>query len=847
MSARKTHFGGPALGNAMSASGSTSIRIKLAVAFGTALALIVAVGLVGLMELQSVNSVTKEFKEVWLPRIEILGEIKRWTAEHRLLATRRTQTTNFRHLAAIAQGMDEATKHLRAAEQSYVRSEVSVSERQLLSEFLALWKDYEETLLLVSQRLEGGEISLAFQEFNSVSLTAFDRATAKLDELIGVSKVRSAIAAVRAQEVYDLAILLTIAVIVTAALFAGGAIFWASHRVSAPLLDVSAAMRRLAMGDYSVEVKDDRKRTDEIGVLISSVAGYRNSLIRSRALADQAELERERLDAAVSNMPIGLCMFDSMQRLIISNKRYAEIYGLPPELTRPGTDLREILEDRIRAGIFNASDPERVLQSLLKRAAGEKSSLNLIELSDGRTLSVVHQPMAGGGWVATHEDITDRRQAEARIRHMARHDALTNLPNRVLFKERLEEALKRVPRGESVAVLSLDLDNFKSVNDTLGHPIGDALLESVAERLRVSVRENDTIARLGGDEFAVVQVGSEQPAGATALAQRVIDALSTPYDIEGHQVVIGTSIGIAVAPLDGSDADELQKNGDMALYRAKSEGRGTYRFFETEMDARMQSRRALELDLRKALMADEFELHYQPVLDLKTNEICSLEALIRWQHPTRGIVAPGDFIPLAEDMGLIVPIGEWVLRRACLDAMSWPGNVRVAVNLSPVQFKSKRLLESVVSALAMSKLPANRLELEITEGVLLVEHASTLATLHQLRALGAHIAMDDFGTGYSSLSYLRSFPFDKIKIDRSFISNITTEQNSVAIVRAVTGLSASLGMATTAEGVETREQLERVRAEGCTEVQGFLLSAAKPADEILAILEASAKRTDVAA
>jgi diguanylate cyclase (GGDEF)-like protein len=831
----------------MSASGSTSIRTKLAITFGTALALIVAVGLVGLMELQAVNNVTKEFKEVLLPRIELLGEIKRLTVEHRLLATRRTQTTNFRYLATISQGMEQAIKGLHAAEQAYVSSKISEEERQLFSEFLALWKDYEDTLRLVYQRIEGGEISLAFQEFNTVSLASFDRAASKLNELIGLSKVRSAVAAVRAQEVYDLAILLTIAVILAAALFAGGAIFWTSRRVSAPLLDVSAAMQRLALGDYSVEVKDDHKRKDEIGVLISAVAGYRNSLIRSRALADQAELERERLDAAVSNMPIGLCMFDSNRQLIISNRRYADIYGLPAELTTPGTGLREILEDRVRAGIFTIADPDRIMETLLKQVTGEKPSLNLVELKDGRTLSIVHQPMAGGGWVATHEDVTDRRQAEARIRHMARHDALTDLPNRILFKERLEEALKRMPRGDSVAVLCLDLDHFKSVNDTLGHPIGDALLESVAERLRASVRENDTVARLGGDEFALAQVGAEQPGGATVLAHRVIEALSTPYDIEGHQVVIGASVGIAVAPSDGSDADTLQKNGDMALYRAKSEGRGTYRFFEMEMDARMQARRALELDLRKAVMQNEFDVHYQPLVDLHTNEISTLEGLLRWHHPTRGLVPPMEFIPLAEEIGLIVPIGEWVLRRACLDAMTWPGDVRVAVNISPIQFKSKRLLESVVSALALSKLPATRLELEITEGVLLMEHASTLATLHQLRALGVRIAMDDFGTGYSSLSYLRSFPFDKIKIDRSFINNITTEQNSVAIVRAVIGLSASLGMATTAEGVETREQLDRVRAEGCTEVQGFLLSAAKPADQILAILEASAKRIEVAA
>jgi diguanylate cyclase (GGDEF)-like protein len=444
--------------------------------------------------------------------------------------------------------------------------------------------------------------------------------------------------------------------------------------------------------------------------------------------------------------------------------------------------------------------------------------------------------MPDGGWVAIHEDVTERHRTEARIAHMARHDALTDLPNRIELEDRIQAALLRTQKGEQAAILSLDLDRFKQVNDTLGHPIGDALLKLVAERLRHVVREEDTVARMGGDEFAIVQLGAFQPGGATNLAQRLIDAISAPYEIDGQQIVIGTSVGIAVAPTDGDAAPALLKSADVALYRAKTDGRGRYRFFEPGMDAAMQSRRTLELDLRAALVNGEFELHYQPVVSIATQQVTGFEALLRWRHPERGLVSPGNFIPLAEEIGLIGPIGEWALRQACGDAATWPDDITVAVNLSPAQFKSARLSESVMLALASSGLSPHRLELEITEGVLLVEHETTLAVLHQLRTLGVRIAMDDFGTGYSSLSYLRSFPFDKIKIDRSFIQNMAQDESSSAIVRAVVGLSATLGMATTAEGVETAEQLDGVRAEGCTEVQGFYFSAAKPASEVAAMI-----------
>jgi diguanylate cyclase (GGDEF)-like protein len=398
-------------------------------------------------------------------------------------------------------------------------------------------------------------------------------------------------------------------------------------------------------------------------------------------------------------------------------------------------------------------------------------------------------------------------------------------------------------------VLCLDLDHFKAVNDTLGHPVGDALLRTVGERLRSVLRETDTVARLGGDEFAVLQGagGDPQPQAASALAKRVVDLVGRPYALEGHLVNVGASVGVALAPADGEDADALLKAADLALYRAKEEGRGTWRFFEPGMDARMRARRALELDLRKALALREFELAYQPQLDLGSDRVAGFEALLRWQHPERGLIPPAEFVPLAEEIGLIAPIGEWVLRTACREAAGWPEGVGVAVNLSPAQFKSHHLVPAVRAALAASGLPGRRLELEITEGVLLQDNEANLATLRELRALGVRVAMDDFGTGYSSLSYLRSFPFDKIKIDRSFVSGLATDPESAAIVRAIAGLGASLGMATTAEGVETAEQMRRIRAEGCLQVQGYLVSRPVPAAEVAALIARSGPAGPVAA
>ena len=580
------------------------------------------------------------------------------------------------------------------------------------------------------------------------------------------------------------------------------------------------------------EADRDRRRTDRsMSLMIEEIDRVQRNLeetvvARTRELrAREAELEAQnmRFDAALSNMSQGLVMFDADARLVICNQRFLAMYRLDSAGIAPGDTLHHIVAQRIANGTFGG-DSECFIANIRASVKAGQQSTHFFELDDGRTIAVVRQPMPGGGWVSTHEDITEMRQAEMKIAHLARHDPLTDLPNRLLLRERLTEALGKVERGERLALHHLDLDLFKNVNDALGHPVGDELLRAVAARLRGCVGEQDTISRVGGDEFVLIQAGIAGGTDAEHLARRIADALRAPYELAGQKIMIDASIGIALAPADGTEADELLKNADMALYGAKANGRGVYRFFEPAMDARMKERRALELALRKAFDQGEFELHYQPVLNLEKREVSCCEALIRWRHPERGIISPADFIPVAEEIGLITALGEWVIRRACDDAAKWPNDVCVAVNLSPTQLGSPGLLPAVLGALAASQLPPHRLELEITEAVLMQNSEVNLRTLHQLRALGIRISMDDFGTGYSSLSYLRSFPFDKIKIDRCFIKGLGEHSESDVIVRAVAGLAENLGMTTTAEGVETRQQLDRVRHLGCTDVQGFFYS-----------------------
>jgi len=566
-----------------------------------------------------------------------------------------------------------------------------------------------------------------------------------------------------------------------------------------------------------------------------------------REQEERLRIRNLQFDTAINNMSQGLCFFDAAHRLIVCNDRYVGMYDLPRDRVGPGITLAEIVDMRFEAGSFPAMSREEYLHWRTNVAVSHEPTDSIVELQNGKTFKIRHRPMPDGGWVATHEDITEQRQSEVKIEYMAHHDALTDLANRVLLNERLEQALgRRIHREEFVAVHHLDLDQFKAVNDTFGHPAGDKLLKIVADRLRGLVRETDTIARMGGDEFVIVQAPISDPADATSLAQRVIEVIGEPFDIDGHQAMIGASIGIAVGPNDGLRPDRLLRNADLALYRAKGDGRGTFRFFEAAMDLQMQTRRIMEQDLRKALQAGEFELYYQPVVNLARNAISGFEALIRWNHPVKGLISPASFIPLAEEIGFIVPIGEWVIRQACTTAAQWPGDLHVAVNISAAQFRSPGLMQVIVGALAASGLPPTRLEIEITETVLLQNRETTLAVLHQLRALGVRIAMDDFGTGYSSLTYLQCFPFDKIKIDRSFVKDIAKNAGSLNIVRAVAAMANGMGMTATAEGVETAEQLETITSEGCTEMQGFLFSKPLPLAEIERLFLSQARKAQQA-
>jgi diguanylate cyclase (GGDEF)-like protein len=552
-----------------------------------------------------------------------------------------------------------------------------------------------------------------------------------------------------------------------------------------------------------------------------------------RLSEQRLRLEKQRLDTAVNNMTQGLLLFDSSQRLVICNQRYIDMYGLSAKALKPGATFREVIAHRKATGSF-VGDVDLYVSRVLRDIEARQTMT--IETPDGRSVQVVNEPLADGGWVATHEDITERTLAEQRITHLALYDALTDLPNRALFHERLKTELANIAPGEQLAVHYIDIDEFKSVNDSLGHLIGDELLKSVAATLSRCVDASDFVARLGGDEFAIVQTKVRSTADVTELVKRVFDAIREPFECLGHQLSTDASIGIALAPEHGLDLDQILKNADLAMYAAKAAGRRTYRFFEPDMDAQVKARRKLELDLRQAIADEALEVYYQPCVSLADNAITGCEALVRWRHPERGMISPAEFIPIAEETGLINQLGEWVLTTACAEATKWPDDIRLAVNVSPVQFRSDTLALKIVAALAESGLPASRLELEITEAVLIRDDDAALAILHQLRGIGVRIALDDFGTGYSSLSYLQRFPFDKIKIDRCFVTDIAEANGSSGIVRAVVNIAAERHMTTTAEGVETREQQELLRALGCSEMQGYLFSRPKPAAEIRQML-----------
>jgi diguanylate cyclase (GGDEF)-like protein len=715
------------------------------------------------------------------------------------------------HLLAIRNGLDAFL----------ARSDLTDHEREILTGIPGKWGKYAAA---VNDTLEVGHIDAPMgtmllnatdddfqrfaQDLHKVASQAGEQTRFAAIELVETARANRNLLAVGAVAGTLLSIFITLLV---------------GRSIVEPVKAITRAMKEVSTGNIDFELGYSN-RHDEIGQMVQAIDRFRQQL----------QTQNTRLDAALNNMSQGLCMFDAQKRVIICNERYATMYGMSPDDIPSGTALRHIVEWRIANGIYSGADPEAYLAAKLAPVL-EPSSI-VQEFSGDRAILISNQPMLGGGWVTTHEDISERRRAEKRIAHMAHHDALTDLPNRVLFYERLEQALARVHRGERIAVMCLDLDLFKCVNDTCGHAVGDALLKAVADRLRACARPHDTVARLGGDEFAIIQTRVERRCDVEALARLVRESIATPYNLDSQQVVIDTSIGIAIAPENGTGPDELMQNADIAAYAAKANGRGSYRFFDPTMEASAKARRALEPDLRRALMKGAFELYFQPFLKLDDETICGFEALLRWHHPTRGLIGPAEFIPLAEEIGLIGPIGEWVIRTACIEAARWPDHIGVSVNVSPAQLIGNKLVPAVVNALAASGLPAHRLELEVTESVLMHDTTGAFKTLHQLRAFGVRFSLDDFGTGYSSLSYLRSFPFDKIKIDRSFIADMSTKVDSVAIVRAVAGLASSLKMATAAEGVETPEQLELAKELGCTQVQGYLISPPRRACELADLL-----------
>ena len=579
------------------------------------------------------------------------------------------------------------------------------------------------------------------------------------------------------------------------------------------------------------------QQSDEIGSLARAVLSLRDHT------NDISDLNA-RFDALIENMPQGVSLYDSDDRLVVANRRFGEIYGLNILEAWIGKSSAEIAAFGAALGYAPTPSVDQQLRSALDGAGARRIANRIISLQNGRIVAANGLVMPGGGWLSTHFDITERRRAEEQIAFLADHDALTGLANRSLFARDLEIAIERARRGAATAVMGIDLDRFKAVNDLLGHASGDELLRQVAARLSAYLRATDRIARFGGDEFAVLL--DCRDIQLAYVADRLIAELSRPYNINGQSVEISASIGIAVAPNDGTTPGDLLRAADLAMYAAKTDGRCGFRFFEPEMDEKMQLRRMLEHDMRAALDGGDFELNYQPIVEARSGRVAACEALLRWNHPTRGRISPADFIPLAEDSGLIVDIGAWALRQACFEAIAWPKDVKVSVNLSPREFNGPRLLADIVGALEASHLPPSRLEVEITERVMIVNTEATLATLTQLRGLGVAIAMDDFGSGYSSLSYLRRFPFDKIKIDQAFVHDLTPRSDAVAIVRAITDLARALRMRTTAEGVETVEQCELLSREGCDEIQGYLISRPIRSAEIRAFLAAPALMRKIA-
>lgn len=571
-------------------------------------------------------------------------------------------------------------------------------------------------------------------------------------------------------------------------------------------------------------------------------------------LKQKKKLERLNtwFEIALNNMVRGLSMFDADQRLIVCNDSYREMYDLSEELTKPGTPLADILRYHIKKETGRDGEEERSRQAQwlkmhAQKLATGKTFTRTQSLSGGRTFLVTYQPLADGGWVDVQEDITERRRADEKVEWLARHDPLTGIANRFYFRESFEEALKVIDQDQAVALHWIDLDYFKEVNDKLGHPVGDALLKAVAERLRSGIRKTDFLARLGGDEFAIIQMSVGRREQCEKLARRVMQGLSKPFHIFGHSVSLSASVGIVSAPEHGTAADELMMKADVALYDVKSSGRNGFNIFQSTAKQIPDLTHQLDRDLRSAVRSGQLRLHYQPIINLKSGHVSSCEALLRWEHPQHGLMMPKDFLPLAEQNGQMLEIGRWVLSEACKAAANWPKDMNVTVNVSSLQIDNGDLLDVIDQTLATMNMAPSRLELEIAEAVLLNDGGRLREVLPKLRERGISASLDDFGKVSGSLSYLRNFPFDKIKIDRSFISDQLNRKDCAAIVNAVTALARALGIGTVAEGVETLGEFKCVAIAGCDEVQGHYFGGAVPENELIAVLDTCQQKLSAAA
>ncbi|MBB3526023.1 EAL domain-containing protein [Rhizobium redzepovicii] len=609
------------------------------------------------------------------------------------------------------------------------------------------------------------------------------------------------------------------------------ALFWqqCSQAVTADGSVDAQRLMELVIATYRVHESD----YDEIERSAETLLRDNHALRGNMSALSQAFDGQQRLfEIILNNLPLGLSVFDADQRLTLSNIRFSQLFGLTQADVTPGVTIADLI-DKMRGAEGASAKPGR-RAGRHSSAAVKSSGIRRREwlMDDGRVIQSMVTILADGSNIAIHADITEDRKAAERITYLAHHDPLTGLPNRIHFRQQVDAALAERKPDEQIALIHLNLDRFKSINNLMGVSAGDTILQQVAARIRASAGSENTLARLGSDEFAILQTGRQQPWNVTALAEQIRRELSEPFLHGEKQMELSVSMGIAVAPGDGDETDILLKHAGVALSHAKSDGRKRERFFAGEMEAQMQLRHALEADLRAAIEKEEFELHYQPLYDLSQRRICGFEALIRWNHPIRGRVAPIDFIPFAEEVGLIVDIGRWVLRRACSDAAEWPEDIKVAVNVSATQFSSSDLTRDVGEALATASLSPLRLELEITESVLMENLGEVLPILHALKERGIRISMDDFGTGYSSLSYLSSFPFDKIKIDKSFVNDIVDNKEAHAIMHAIILLGDALGMRVTVEGVETAEQLALLECEECDEIQGYHISRPRPALDV---------------